>query len=74
LRLERWAGAGTWLFGVDVDHTASAPPKVGGSITLGTFLRNTWLPQKRRRVRATTAYRYSWFVDRSVMVQDMCKG
>ena len=23
----------------------------------------TWLPHKRRHVRATTAYRYAWFVD-----------
>lgn len=43
-----------------------AAPRVGGSITLGTFLQDTWLPQKRRQVRATTAYRYSWFVDRYI--------
>lgn len=45
---------------------ASAPPKLGGSITLAEFLRDTWLPQKRRQVRDTTAYRYSWFVDRYI--------
>ncbi len=45
----------------------SAPPKVGGPITLSEFLRETWLPQKRRQVRATTAYRYAWFVDRYII-------
>jgi integrase len=50
-----------------LDHdTASAPPKIGGAITVGAFLRDTWLPQKRRQVRATTAYRYSWFVERYI--------
>jgi len=44
----------------------SAPPAKGGPITLGEFLTNTWLPHKRRQVRATTAYRYAWFVDRYV--------
>jgi hypothetical protein len=33
---------------------------------LGAFLTGTWLPQKRRHVRATTAYRYTWFVERYV--------
>lgn len=42
------------------------PPKVGGPITLGSFLTETWLPRKRRQVRATTAYRYAWFVDRYI--------
>src|SRR5205814_9482725 len=31
------------------------PPAKGGSITLAEFLTNTWLPIKRRQVRATTA-------------------
>ena len=43
---------------------SSAPPPVGGPITLGEFLSDTWLPHKRRQVRATTAYRYAWFIDR----------
>lgn len=42
------------------------PPATGGPIVLGTFLSETWLPQKRRHVRATTAYRYAWFVDRYI--------
>lgn len=47
----------------DTERTA---PRANGSITLGTFFRDTWLPQKRRQVRATTSYRYSWFVDRYI--------
>lgn len=43
-----------------------APPAKGGPTTLGEFLATTWLPAKRRDVRATTAYRYAWFVERYV--------
>ncbi|MDQ3681145.1 MAG: site-specific integrase [Actinomycetota bacterium] len=43
-----------------------APPARGGPTTLGEFLATTWLPAKRRDVRATTAYRYAWFVERYV--------
>lgn len=39
-----------------------APAPKGGPVTLGEFLTHTWLPQKRHHVRATTAYRYAWFV------------
>jgi integrase len=42
------------------------PPATGGPITLGDFLTNTWIPHKRRHVRATTAYRYAWFVERYI--------
>ena len=41
-------------------------PAIGGPITLATFLNETWLPRKRRQVRATTAYRYAWFVERCI--------
>ena len=37
-----------------------------GPMTFGEFLTNTWIPHKRRQVRATTAYRYAWFVDRYI--------
>jgi len=47
------------------EHHGSPPP-IGGATTLGTFLCQTWLPRKRRQVRATTAYRYAWFVERYV--------
>lgn len=42
----------------------AVPPAPSGSVTFGEFLTNTWIPHKRRQVRATTAYRYAWFVDR----------
>ena len=43
-----------------------APPPRGGPIEFGAFLVGTWLPQKRRQVRSTTAYRYAWFIHRYV--------
>lgn len=50
-----------------IDHDkAGAAPARGGPVHLGQFLTDTWLPLKRRHVRATTAYRYSWFVDRYI--------
>ena len=36
------------------------------SASFGDFLTETWMPQKRRVVRATTAYRYAWFIDRYI--------
>jgi integrase len=41
-------------------------PGAGRAVHLGEFLTETWLPLKRRHVRATTAYRYSWIVDRYI--------
>jgi hypothetical protein len=38
-------------------------PATGGPITVATFLHETWMPRKRRQVRATTAYRYAWFLE-----------
>lgn len=37
------------------------------SASLGGFLTEVWLPRKRGQVRATTAYRYAWIVDRYVL-------
>ena len=45
------------------DATFAAPT---GPVTFGEYLTNTWIPHKRRQVRATTGYRYAWFVDRYV--------
>ena len=42
---------------------AGAAPLRGGPVNLGEFLVDTWLPIKRRHVRATTVHRYSWMVD-----------
>ncbi len=50
---------------IDRDRAGAAPVR-GGPVHLGEFLTGTWLPMKRRHVRATTAYRYSWFVDRYI--------
>lgn len=50
---------------IDRDNAGAAPAR-GGPVHLGQFLTETWLPLKRRHVRATTAYRYSWFVDRYI--------
>ncbi len=50
---------------IDRDNAGAAPAR-GGPVDLGQFLTDTWLPLKRRQVRATTAYRYSWFVDRYI--------
>jgi len=43
------------------------PPAIGGPITVAAFLRDTWIPQKRRQVRSTTAYRYAWFVEHYIV-------
>jgi hypothetical protein len=49
---------------VDRDRDrAMRPEATGGQITLYVFLAETWLPRKRREVRATTGYRYGWFVE-----------
>ena len=47
---------------LDADHVNAAPSR-GGPVRYGNFLTSTWLPLKRRHLRATTAVRYSWFVD-----------
>lgn len=43
------------------------PPPRGGPVLVGDFLRTTWIPQKRRQVRSTTAYRYAWMVERYIV-------
>jgi len=50
---------------IERDNAGPAPVS-GGPTHLGEFLTDTWLPMKRRHVRATTAFRYSWFVDRYI--------
>ncbi len=52
---------------LDDERDAVPPPKTGGPMTLGEFLTEQWIPRKRRQVRATTAYRYAWFVDRYIV-------
>ena len=50
---------------LDSEHDAGPPPH-RGSVSVGDFLTRTWMPHKRRHVRATTAYRYAWFIDRYI--------
>jgi hypothetical protein len=50
---------------IERDHAGPAPAR-GGPDPSRRVLTDTWLPVKRRHVRASTAYRYSWFVDRYI--------
>jgi integrase len=50
---------------LDLEREA-APALQAGPITFGDFLTHTWIPHKRRQLRATTAYRYAWFVERYI--------
>ncbi len=50
---------------LDSERVAGPSPR-RGSVTVGEFLTRTWMPHKRRHVRATTAYRYAWFIDRYI--------
>lgn len=50
---------------LDSERVAGPPPR-RGSVTVGEFLTRTWMPHKRRHVRATTGYRYAWFIDRYI--------
>jgi integrase len=52
---------------LDEERDSVPPPKIGGPLTVGEFLTEQWMPRKRRQVRATTAYRYAWFVDRYIV-------
>jgi len=51
---------------VRLDGDIAAPPAKGGPTTVGAFLTETWMPQKRRHIRSTTAYRYAWFIERYI--------
>ena len=42
---------------------AGVAPRTRRTVRLNDFLRLTWLPHKRRQVRAATCYRYAWFVE-----------
>ncbi len=46
-----------------IDHDKKGPPRTSSPVTVASFLRTTWILQKRRQVRASTAYRYAWFVE-----------
>ena len=44
-----------------------ALPRGRDAVTLGDYLTHTWLPERQRRVRATTAYRYGWIIERYIV-------
>ena len=47
-----------------ITETAGAPVALGrDAVTLGEHFRASWLPKRSRRVRPTTAYRYSWMIE-----------
>ena len=54
-----------WTSGTPLIFGSGRPPQ-HGAVTVSEFLTRTWMPNKRRHVRATTGCRYAWFVDRSV--------
>jgi integrase len=68
----RWHAAGTSR--ADAEAIAAsitetnrvAIPRGRHAVTLGDYLTNTWLPERQRRVRATTAYRYGWIIERYI--------
>lgn len=45
---------------------AGFAPQRGGAVHLAEFLTDTWLPIKRRHLRASTTNRYSWMADNYV--------
>jgi hypothetical protein len=60
----RWRAAGSSRADAEaiassITETNRVPiPRGREAVTLGDYLTNTWLPERRRRVRSTTAYRY----------------
>ena len=68
----RWHSAGTSRADAEaiassITETNRAPiPRGRDALTLGDYLTNSWLPERQRRVRATTAYRYGWMIERYI--------
>jgi hypothetical protein len=42
-----------------------------GSLTVGAFLRDEWLPRRRLELRPSTARRYEWFVTNYIAPKDV---
>ena len=51
---------------VSTESTTPDHHRDRGPVSVGEFLARTWMPNKRRHVRATTAYRYAWFIDQYI--------
>ena len=49
------------------ERTPNLPRATATDQTLGGYLESTWLPKRERRVRATTAYRYKWMIQRNIV-------
>ena len=68
----RWHSAGTSRADAEaiastITETNRVPiPRGRDALTLGDYLTNRWLPERQRRVRATTAYRYGWMIERYI--------
>ena len=68
----RWHSAGTSRADAEaiassITDTNRVPiPRGRDALTLGDYLTNTWLPERQRRVRATTSYRYGWMIERYI--------
>ena len=68
----RWHSAGTSradaeAIALSITETNRVPiPRGRVALTLGDYLTNTWLPERQRRVRSTTAYRYGWMIERYI--------
>ena len=68
----RWHSAGTSRADAEaiassITETNRVPiPRGRDALTLTDYLTNTWLPERQRRVRATTAYRYGWMIERYI--------
>jgi integrase len=69
----RWHSAGTSRADAEaiassITETNRVPiPRGRDAVTLGDYLTNSWLPERQRRVRATTAYRYGWMIERYIV-------
>ena len=68
----RWHAAGASRADAEaiassITETNRVPmPRGRDAVTLGDYLTNSWLPERQRRVRATTAYRYGWMIERYI--------
>ena len=69
----RWHAAGSSRADAEaiassITETNHVPiPRGRNAVTLGDYLTDTWLPERQRRVRATTAYRYGWMIERYIV-------
>lgn len=69
----RWHSAGTSradaeAIAASTTETNKVPiPRGRDAVTLVDYLTTAWLPERQRRVRATTAYRHGWMIERYIV-------